>query len=264
MRNRLCEQLSLDFPLFAFTHCRDVVVEVSKAGGMGVLGVAGFSPEKLEAELQWIDERVNGKPYGVDLIVPAKFATKGKRLSPSETASQIPEEHREFLKALLARYDIDTSIVNNERFERGTRLGDNMADDGAATSLDVAFSYPIAMIANALGPPPSYMIDRAKAEGVPIAALVGAREHAIKQAEAGVDIIVASGTEAGGHCGEISTMVLVPEVVDAMRECSRLAAAGASHHQQRTFVVIHRPALGVIEAGEEAHAARLSISCSCQ
>ena len=229
MRNRLCEQLGLDFPLFAFTHCRDVVVEVSKAGGMGVLGVAGFSPEKLEAELQWIDERVNGKPYGVDLIVPAKFATKGKRLSPSETASRIPEEHREFLKALLARHDIDTSIVNNERFERGTRLGDNMADDGAATSLDVAFSHPIAMIANALGPPPSYMIDRAKAEGVPIAALVGAREHAIKQAEAGVDIIVASGTEAGGHCGEISTMVLVPEVVDAMRaygDIPVLAAGG--------------------------------------
>ncbi len=229
MRNRLCEQLGLDFPLFAFTHCRDVVVEVSKAGGMGVLGVAGFSPEKLEAELQWIDERVNGKPYGVDLIVPAKFATKGKRLSPSETAQQIPEEHREFLKALLARYDIDTSIVNNERFERGTRLGDNMADDGAATSLDVAFSHPIAMIANALGPPPPYMIDRAKAEGVPIAALVGAREHAVKQAEAGVDIIVAAGTEAGGHCGEISTMVLVPEVVDAMRaygDIPVLAAGG--------------------------------------
>jgi NAD(P)H-dependent flavin oxidoreductase YrpB (nitropropane dioxygenase family) len=229
MPSALCARLGIEFPLFAFSHCRDVVVEVSKAGGMGVLGVAGFSPEKLEAELAWIDEHVNGHPYGVDLIVPAKFATKGKPLSGVDTAARIPAEHREFVQSLLVEHGLDPGLVSDERLARGTRLGANMADDGANASLDVAFSHPIRLIANALGPPPPYMVDRAKAEGVLIAALVGAREHAVRQAEAGVDIIVAAGGEAGGHCGEVSTMVLVPEIVDSMRaygDIPVLAAGG--------------------------------------
>jgi NAD(P)H-dependent flavin oxidoreductase YrpB (nitropropane dioxygenase family) len=96
--------------------------------------------------------------------------------------------------------------------------------------LEVSFRHPVRLIANALGVPPPSMLQRARAHGIPCAALVGAKEHAVRQAQAGVDIIVAQGTEAGGHCGEVSTMVLIPEVVRALRgmrsDCPVLAAGG--------------------------------------
>lgn len=229
MRSPICEMLGIEFPLVAFTHCRDVVAEVSKAGGMGVLGAAGMSPEKLEIELDWIDAHVDGKPYGVDLIVPNKFETKGKSENKEKTFKRVPDEHKQFVRDLLAKFDIDPQILTDERMARGTRLGENMADSGANALLDVAFAHPIGLIANALGTPPAYMLERSKQEGVPVAALVGAKEHAVRQAEAGVDILVAAGGEAGGHCGDVATIVLVPEVVDAVADLGAppvLAAGG--------------------------------------
>ncbi|PJK30806.1 NAD(P)H-dependent flavin oxidoreductase [Minwuia thermotolerans] len=230
MKSPICEMLGIEFPLLAFSHCRDVVVEVSKAGGMGVLGAAGMSAEKLEQELNWIDAHIGGRPYGVDLIVPAKFASKGQTTKPGESVSKVPEEHRAFVRNLLEKHGIDPStIVTEERLSRGTRLGDNMGDQGAGALLDVCFAHPIRLIANALGTPPPYMTERAKREGVPVAALVGAKEHAIKQVEADVDILVVAGGEAGGHCGDVSTLVLVPEIVQAVkpiRDVPILAAGG--------------------------------------
>lgn len=230
MKSPICEMLDIEFPLLAFSHCRDVVVEVSKAGGMGVLGAAGMSAEKLETELAWIDDKIGGRPYGVDLIVPTKFATKGQKSKPGDSASKVPEEHKLFVSELLKKYDIDpATIVTEDRLKRGTRLGDNMGDQGAGALLDVAFAHPIKLIANALGTPPAYMTERAKKEGVPVAALVGAKEHAIKQVEADVDILVVAGGEAGGHCGDVSTLVLVPEIVQAVkpiRDVPILAAGG--------------------------------------
>ncbi|ANK79736.1 MAG: monooxygenase [Rhizobiales bacterium NRL2] len=230
MKSPICEMLGIEFPLLAFSHCRDVVVEVSKAGGMGVLGAAGMSAEKLEQELAWIDAHIGGRPYGVDLIVPTKFASKGQTTKPGESVSKVPEEHRAFVRDLLQKHGIDPStIVTEERLSRGTRLGDNMGDQGAGALLDVCFAHPIRLIANALGTPPPYMTERAKREGVPVAALVGAKEHAIKQVEADVDILVVAGGEAGGHCGDVSTLVLVPEIVQAVkpiRDVPILAAGG--------------------------------------
>ena len=72
MSNALCERLGIEFPIFAFSHCRDVVVAVSKAGGIGVLGAVGFSPEQLKEELDWIDAHIGDKPYGVDIVIPQK------------------------------------------------------------------------------------------------------------------------------------------------------------------------------------------------
>ena len=74
MRTPICDRLEIEFPIFAFSHCRDVVAAVSRAGGMGVLGALAFSPEQLEIELTWIDEHVDGKPYGVDVVMPASLA----------------------------------------------------------------------------------------------------------------------------------------------------------------------------------------------
>ncbi len=235
MAYSICSQLSIQFPLFAFSHCRDVVAEVSKAGGMGVLGAAGMEPEQLQMELNWIDEHVEGKPYGVDLIVPASFATKGETLNGSDLVARVPEEHKNFVRHLLSDHDIDSADLTDDRLTDGARLGENASEEGARKMLDIAFSHPIRLIVNALGAPPPYMLERCRREGVPVGALVGAPEHAVKQAQAGVDIVIAQGGEAGGHCGEISTLVLVPQVVEAVRphgDIPVLAAGGIATGRQ--------------------------------
>jgi NAD(P)H-dependent flavin oxidoreductase YrpB (nitropropane dioxygenase family) len=211
--------LKIEFPLFAFSHCRDVVVEVSKAGGMGVFGAVDVrSAQAFEAELKWIDEHIGGKPYGVDFIVPNSFEGKGKNISQTQAALEVPAQHKDFARGILSSHGIDTSDLTDERFSRGSKIGLNIREQGAQSLLDIALSHPIALIANALGTPPAYMLERSKAARVPVAALVGSSKHALAQVQAGVDILIAAGTEAGGHCGEIGTMVLVPDVIRAIRQ----------------------------------------------
>lgn len=228
MKSRLCERLGIEFPLFAFSHCRDVVAEVSRAGGFGVLGAAGHTPQSLEIELSWIDEHVGGAPYGVDLIVPTSMDDKEGSLTPEEVEARIPPEHRAYVERILAEHGVSTQGLWDRNVGEGFARG--MREAGAAEILDVAFSHPIRLVVNALGVPPPVMMERARAAGVAVGALTGAREHAIKHAEAGVDILVVSGTEAGGHCGEVSTLVLVPEVIEALRpygdDIQVLAAGG--------------------------------------
>ena len=223
MKTPLCEQLGIDFPLFAFSHCRDVVAAVTNAGGFGVLGGTAFTPEQLDRELTWIDGQVAGRPYGVDIIVPAKYEGKGERLSGTQLADRIPADYRRYVAELLASHDIPA--------EDNLRIGGSaLSGDTGQQLLEVALTHPIKLMANALGVPPDYMIEAGREHGVPVAALVGAREHAAKQVRAGVDLLIAQGTEAGGHCGEVSTLVLVPEVLEAVAEGDRevpvLAAGG--------------------------------------
>lgn len=214
MNSRLCDELGIEFPLFAFSHCRDVIAAVSSAGGFGVLGAAGHNPQTLEIELSWLDEHVGGKPYGVDLLVPTSMDSKDRALTAEELEDRIPEQHKRYIEQLLARHDIDTGDLWDSSPREG--VGDSMREVGASKILDVAFSHPVGMVVNALGVPPPFMFEKARAAGVKVGALAGAREHAVKHAEAGVDVIIVAGTEAGGHCGEVSTMVLVPEVINAL------------------------------------------------
>lgn len=242
MTHKLCETLGIEFPLFAFSHCRDVVVEVSKAGGMGVFGAVDVrSPEAFEAELRWIDDHIDGKPYGVDFIVPNNYEGKGKAVTSTDVAMSVPEEHKAFARSILEGHGIDTSDLTDDRFAHGSKIGRNIRDEGAQSLLDVALAHPIRLIANALGTPPAYMLERSKTAKVPVAALVGSAKHALRQAEAGVDIIIAVGTEAGGHCGEIGTMVLVPTVIRALRaagiEVPVLAAGGIVTGEQMAAAV---------------------------
>ncbi len=233
MNSPLCERFGIDFPLFAFSHCRDVVAAVTNAGGMGVLGAVIHTPESLEIELAWIDEQVAGKPYGVDLLIPNKLDAKDGGLAAAEIEARVPETHRRHVAELLERHGVDTGDLWAERI--GDDYGDNFREAGAAAVMDVAFDHQIALIVNALGVPPASMFERARAKGVAVGALTGAREHAIKHAEAGVDILVVSGTEAGGHCGEVSTMVLIPEVLRAIEGydgVSVLAAGGIASGRQ--------------------------------
>ncbi|OWR01499.1 NAD(P)H-dependent flavin oxidoreductase [Sphingopyxis witflariensis] len=225
MQSPICAMLGIEFPLLAFSHCRDVVVAVSKAGGMGVFGAASLPAERLEEELAWIDEHIGGRPYGVDLIVPNSFAGKGD--GPAGPA-QVPDAHRKFTAGLLEQHGVDAAGLSEAMAGRQS-FGDNMHADGAAKLLEVAFRHPIALIANALGVPPQLMLDLGKRHGVPVAALVGTRDHALTQVRAGVDILVVAGGEAGGHCGEVATMVLVPEVaaaVEAVGATTPILAAG--------------------------------------
>jgi NAD(P)H-dependent flavin oxidoreductase YrpB (nitropropane dioxygenase family) len=210
MDNAVCRLTGAEFPLFAFSHCRDVVAAVSRAGGFGVLGCSSYGSHQLEEELAWIDAHVDGKPYGVDILFPqSQQASAG--MSLADYVAAIPPRHVDFVVELLAKHDV---AIRREEVIRD-RLPPT-APEEAERLMDIAFRHPIKLIANALGVAPPRMIERAKPAGVPCAALVGAKEHAIKQAKAGVDIIVAQGAEAGGHCGEISTLVLVPEVIRAV------------------------------------------------
>jgi NAD(P)H-dependent flavin oxidoreductase YrpB (nitropropane dioxygenase family) len=214
MKSPVCDMLGVEFPLFAFSHCRDVVAAVSRAGGFGVLGATTHTPETIEQELKWIDDHVDGKPYGLDVLIPDNISTSGeKNVTWNSLETRISAEHRAFTRNLLNKHGIELTT---------TRVPDNQPqpfDAGLALEvLEASFRHPIRLIANALGVPPKAMIEMGRKHDVPVAALVGAKEHALRQVAAGVDILVVQGTEAGGHCGEVSTMVLVPEVIKAIRE----------------------------------------------
>lgn len=227
MNNALCRMTGCDFPLFAFSHCRDVVVAVSKAGGFGVFGAAAYTPDQFEQELAWIDAHIDGRPYGVDVLVPETVDPRVAAFSSNaERARAVPDTHRRFTADLLAQYGVTVPETDRVR----VREGAGITPENGAALMEVAFRHPIRLIANALGIAPAAMIAEGKRRGIPVAALVGAKEHALRQAAAGVDIIVAQGGEAGGHCGEVSTLVLVPEVVRALQAAGHnspvLAAGG--------------------------------------
>jgi len=244
MKSALTKRLGIEFPLFAFTHCRDVVVEVTNAGGFGVLGAVAHTPETLEIDLAWIDARIKG-PYGVDLLIPSRMEDKEGALTAAELQSRVPSGHRQHVAKLLEKHGIDASDLWTSNW--ADDYSDNMREGGAQKLLDVAFAHPIKLFVNALGPPPKSVVDRCRALGIAVGALTGAREHAMKNVAAGVEILVVSGTEAGGHCGEISTMVVVPDVIDAIKDHPNvhvLAAGGIATGRQMAAVM----AMGAVGA----------------
>ncbi|WP_191499418.1 NAD(P)H-dependent flavin oxidoreductase [Mycobacterium simulans] len=231
MRTRVADMLGVEFPICAFSHCRDVVAAVTNAGGFGVLGAVAHSPKRLDSELTWIEEQTGGKPYGVDLLLPPRYvgAEQGG-IDSAQARTLLPEEHRAFVEDLLARYGINQPAERERAPLSGGGL--NISPKGYEPLLEVAFAHDIRLIASALGPPPSDLVQRAHDHNVLVAALAGTTHHARRHAAAGVDLIVAQGTEAGGHTGEVATMVLVPEVVDAVSPTPVLAAGGIARGRQ--------------------------------
>ena len=226
MRTPLCDRLGIEFPIFAFTHCRDVVAAVSNAGGFGVLGAVGFTPEQLEVECRWIDEHVGSGSYGVDLVIPEKYEGKGADLDPKQLEEQlakmIPRQHREFAAKLLADHGVPELPPDQRAREL---LGWTAAT--ATPQLDVALAHPkVRLIANALGTPPADVIARVHDSGRLVAALCGRLHQAKRHEQAGVDIVIAQGTEGGGHTGDIGSLVLWPQVVEAVAPTPVLAAGG--------------------------------------
>lgn len=230
MRTSLCDMFGIEFPIFAFSHCRDVVAAVSKAGGFGVLGVASLTPEQLEIDLNWIEKQIGDRPYGVDVLVPAKlYGDDAGGLNTEELKASIPEQHREFVRRLLAKYGVPELPAGMSR-DTGHRQAISRADQ--LELVDLALRHPIKLAVNALGPPPPRFVEDAHRKGVRVGGLVGSKRHAVKQVEAGADLIIAQGYEAAGHVGEITTMVLVPEVVDAVKSVPVLAAGGIANGRQ--------------------------------
>ncbi|HEY6697768.1 MAG TPA: nitronate monooxygenase family protein [Acidimicrobiales bacterium] len=242
MRTAVTEMFGIDLPILAFSHCRDVVAAVTRAGGMGVLGAAAHSPTQLEIDLDWIEAEVGDRPYGVDVIVPLSYAgSEAGGLSIEDVRALIPPEHRAFVADILRRYDVpelpDTPGPGGEPSSRGGPVGDAGAGmifsaERADPQLEIALAHRTSLVVNALGPPTEHMIDLAKAEGRRIGALAGAAQHAERHVRAGVDLIVAQGYEAGGHTGEIGSMVLIPEVVDAVGDIPVLGAGGIGRGRQ--------------------------------
>ena len=230
IRTPLSEELGIEHPIYAFTVHKEVAAAVSRAGGLGVLGALRFSPEELDEELTWIDEHVDGRPYGVDVVMPAAYAGAGID-DPEQLVQQlqtmIPEEHRAFVERVLAEHGVPP-LPDGEPVRE--LLG--WTDATARPQVDVALKHPICLLANALGPPPKDVVDLAHEHGVKVAALVGKVEQARAQVEVGVDVIVAQGTEAAGHTGEVASMVLWPDVVDAVAPRPVLGAGGIGTGRQ--------------------------------
>jgi len=231
MRTELCDLLGIDVPIFAFTHCRDVVVEVSKAGGFGVLGAVGFSLEQLEKELQWINEHIGDKPYGIDTVIPGKYEGMGE-IDPEKLEAQlraaVPQEHRDFAAKLLADHGVPEIPEGEAHHEL---LGWTLAT--ALPQVEEALRHDkVRLLANALGTPPPEVIAKLHDSGRPVAALCGSAYQALRHKEAGVDIIIAQGYEGGGHTGEVGSLVLWPEVIDAVAPTPVLAAGGIGSGRQ--------------------------------
>lgn len=235
MKTAITEMFGIDVPIVAFTHCRDVVVAVSKAGGLGVLGAVGHSDEQLEIDLDWIEDELGDLPYGVDLIVPAKYAGSDQGgLTVKDLVDTIPVQHREFVDDLLRRYDVPP-LPDDAGASGLVGAGDRAAPFSATradSQIEIALAHRPVLMVNALGPPPQHMIDRVREEGRKVGALAGTAAHAQRHVNAGVDVIIAQGSEAGGHTGEIGTMVLVPEIVDAVGDVPVLGAGGIGRGRQ--------------------------------
>ncbi|MFJ6292167.1 NAD(P)H-dependent flavin oxidoreductase [Streptomyces griseoviridis] len=226
MQTELSKKLGIEYAVFGFTPFPAVAAAISRAGGLGVLGAVRYTaPDDLKRDLDWIEAHVEGRPYGLDVVMPA---TKVEGVTEADVEAMIPPGHREFVRQTLAKYGVP-ELPEGEA--AGWRITGWM-EQVARTQLDVAFDYPIRLLANALGSPPADVVARAHEQNVLVAALAGSARHAVKHQAAGIDIVVAQGYEAGGHTGEIASMVLTPEVVDAVDPLPVLAAGGIGSGRQ--------------------------------
>jgi NAD(P)H-dependent flavin oxidoreductase YrpB (nitropropane dioxygenase family) len=217
VRTTLCDRFGIEHPIFGFTPSEHVAAAISRAGGLGVLGCVRFNdPAELDAALTWMDENTDGRPYGVDVVMPAKIPTEGTAV---DLDALIPPGHRDFVERTLTELGVPPLDSHGDGV-----LG--WLHSVARSHVDVALQHPIRLIANALGSPPADVIEQAHRHDVPVAALAGKAEHARRHVDNGVDIVVAQGYEAGGHTGEIASMVLVPEIVDAVGADVPVLAAG--------------------------------------
>ena len=239
MRTTLCTLLGIEHPIVGFSPSEHVAAAISRAGGLGVLGCVRFNdPADLDTALRWMDDNTGGRPYGVDVVMPARVPTEG---APVDLGQLIPPQHRDFVEQTLIRLGVPP-------LPDGSPAGDGVLGwlhSVARQHVEVALAHPARLIANALGPPPPDVISRAHERGMLVAALAGKAEHARGHVAGGVDIVVAQGYEAGGHTGEIASMVLVPEIVDAVGAQVPVLAAGGIGCGRQIAAALALGAVGV-------------------
>ncbi|MFD8385271.1 NAD(P)H-dependent flavin oxidoreductase [Streptomyces sp. NPDC059679] len=226
METELSNRLGIEHAIFGFTPFPAVAAAITRAGGFGVLGAVRYgAADELARDLDWMQEHTDGKPYGVDVVMPAK---KVEGVTEADIEAMIPEGHRRFVQETLAKHGVP-ELAEGEA--SGWRIT-GWLEHVARSQLDVAFDYPVKLLANALGSPPPDVVERAHGHGILVAALAGSARHALHHKDAGLDIVVAQGYEAGGHTGEIASMVLTPEVVRAVDPLPVLAAGGIGSGEQ--------------------------------
>ncbi|MGW5443809.1 NAD(P)H-dependent flavin oxidoreductase [Streptomyces asiaticus] len=226
MQTELSTRLGVEHAVFGFTPFPAVAAAISRAGGFGVLGAVRYGAgEELARDLDWMEAHTDGRPYGLDVVMPAK---KVEGVTEADIEAMIPEGHRAFVRETLAKHGVP-ELAEGEA--SGWRIT-GWLEQVARSQLDVAFDYPVKLLANALGSPPADVVARAHDHGILVAALAGSARHALHHKEAGLDVIVAQGYEAGGHTGEIASMVLTPEVVRAVDPLPVLAAGGIGSGEQ--------------------------------
>ncbi len=239
LRTSLCDRLGIEHPIAGFTPSEHVAAAISRAGGLGVLGCVRYNnAADLEAALTWMDANTDGRPYGVDIVMPAKVPAEGTQIDLGEL---IPAGHKDFVDQTLLKLGVPPLPADGDRNE-GV-LG--WLHSVARAHVEVALAHPVALIANALGSPPDDVITRAHEQGIAVAALAGKAEHAQRHVSRGVDIVVAQGYEAGGHTGEIASMVLVPEIVDAVGADVPVLAAGGIGSGRQIVAALGLGAVGV-------------------
>jgi len=224
MKTRLTEMFGIEVPIFAFSHCRDVVVEVSKAGGFGVLGVGYFTPEQLREELNWIESHIEGRPYGIDILLPGRYQQID---TPHVTPKDVPKLQADYMRAYLDAGGIPRLPEDyaEEMIAEAIRTI-QMTREQSLELLRISLDYDIKLVVNALGAPPKELVDDLHARGIKVGGVVGKVEHARKHQDAGVDLLVAQGSEAGGHTGTVTSMLLWPQVVDVVHPLPVVAAGG--------------------------------------
>jgi NAD(P)H-dependent flavin oxidoreductase YrpB (nitropropane dioxygenase family) len=239
VRTTLCDLLGIEHPIVGFSPSEHVAAAISRAGGLGVLGCVRYNdPDDLDAALKWMDANTGGRPYGVDVVMPATVPTEG---APLDLDSLIPDGHRGFVEQTLLKLGVPP-------LPDGTASGDGVLGwlhSVARQHVEVALAHPVKLIANALGSPPPDVTERAHSSGMLVAALSGKAEHARRHVSRGVDVIIAQGYEAGGHTGEIASMVLMPEIADAVGDQVPVLAAGGIGCGRQVAAALALGAVGV-------------------
>jgi nitronate monooxygenase len=230
LRTKLCDMLGIEYPILSAGMGPtligertgapvELVVAVSEAGGLGVLGGSGFTVEELRDAIRKIKAQTD-KPFGVDLLLPKSVAAPAggevKELPLSEVLKKLPEPHREWIRKVRAEMglpDVDVMIKLNSTTNRPTE------------SIQVCIEEKVPLFCAGLGNP-GFMVEQAHAAGMKVLGITGNAKNARRMAQSGVDFVVAQGHEGGGHTGRIGTMALLPQAIDAAAPVPVLAAGG--------------------------------------
>lgn len=218
LHTKLCDMMGIEYPIMAFCHCRDVVAAVCNAGGSGCLGVSGFSPEQIAIEGNWLKTHTD-KPFGLDVLTPQRNPATATR---EQLLTMVPQEYKDFVDGIKKELGLPEEA---EMPQGGVNLGAGGTLESQWATVNAMIEAKPAYLCCALGVSRE-IVEKAHAAGIKVFSLTGNVKNAVRNAETGADVIIAAGTEAGGHTGRIGTLALVPQVVDAVSPTPVLAAGG--------------------------------------